>query len=305
MTHAVILAGGWGERLWPLSNRTRPKQLLDLVGDGGTLVGATLERVSSLVSLPDSMVVTGASLEERVAEEVAAIPRRRVIGEPVGKNTAPAIALAAHLLMAEDPDAMMIVLPADHVIDNPGAFRRALSLAVTAAQREAGLVTLGITPTRPETEYGYIRAGRPSGTDGVLLVQSFEEKPDAATAGRYCEQGGYYWNSGMFVWRADRFLDEVRRWLPGIASALEAVTAGPGETGFREQLVSYYDAVPTVSVDYGVMEKAGRVFVVPAEFGWDDVGAWPALLRIWPKDDAGNAVRGDVILRDASDCVVC
>jgi mannose-1-phosphate guanylyltransferase len=303
MTHVVVLAGGWGERLWPLSTRERPKQLLDLLGEGTTLLRATLARVSPTVSADDAIVMTSRALEERVARELPEVPRSRVIGEPAGRNTAPAIALAAHLLLREDPDATMVVLPADHIVRDAEALRASIVLAVRAA--ESGLVTLGITPTRPETEYGYIKAGQPASVEGVFKVDSFEEKPGGATARGYLERGGYYWNSGMFVWRADRFLEETARWLPDVADALSSVTASPGERGFREQMEHFYGSVPSVSVDYGVMEKADDVLVVPSSFGWDDVGSWPALLRIWKTDAAGNALRGDTVVLDSSQCVVC
>jgi mannose-1-phosphate guanylyltransferase/mannose-6-phosphate isomerase len=304
MTYAVILAGGWGERLWPLSTRQRPKQLLDLVGEGGSLLADTLARVGPMVSVSDTIIMTSASLDGRIAEAIPSIPGHRIIGEPVGKNTAPAIALAAHLLLREDADALTVVLPADHVVKDAAAFQSAIRTAIEAAEHERGLVTLGIRPTRPETEYGYIRAGAAAGVDGVVVAASFEEKPDRETAAAYVERGGYYWNSGMFVWRADRFLEEVRLYLPEVASALDGVTSSPGEASFARELDAYYAAVPGISVDYGVMEKARRVLMVPAEFGWDDVGAWPALKRIWPTDASGNVAKGDAVVLDSSGCVV-
>ncbi|HYW68278.1 MAG TPA: mannose-1-phosphate guanylyltransferase [bacterium] len=302
MTYAVILAGGWGERLWPMSTRTRPKQLLSLAGDS-TLVGDTLRRIAPVVSLPDALVMTSGALRDRMAEELAPIPARRIIGEPVGRNTAPAIALAARLLHSADPDAVMVVLPADHVIGDDEAFRAAIDLAVRAAGEKKALVTLGIRPTRPETEYGYIRAGSACGIEGVLDVASFEEKPDLERAEHYMEDGGYYWNSGMFVWRADVFLAEVEKHLPDVARALRDVSSGPGEPGFDEELARFYGSVEGVSVDYGVMEKADRVLVIPSDFGWDDVGAWPAVARIWSGDGDGNTVRGDTVVIDSNDCV--
>lgn len=302
MTYAVILAGGWGERLWPMSTRARPKQLLSLTGES-TLVGNTLLRIETLVSLPDALVMTSASLKGRMVEELSSIPAHRVIGEPRPKNTAPAIALAAQLLVAVDPDAIMIVLPADHVIDDDDSFRAAMDLAVVAAETKRALVTLGIRPTRPDTEYGYIKAGGACDLDGVLEVDSFEEKPDLERAEGFVEAGGYYWNSGMFIWRADVFLAEVARHLPDVAAALSGVSCGPGDAGFDDELVRFYEAVGAVSVDYGIMEKADGVLVVPADFGWDDVGAWPAVARIWPGDDDGNTVRGDALVIDSSDCI--
>jgi len=302
MTYAVILAGGWGERLWPMSTRARPKQLLSLTGES-TLVGNTLSRIAALVSLSDALVMTSAALKGRMVEELAPIPAHRIIGEPRARNTAPAIALAAKLLVAEDSDAIMVVLPADHVIGDDDSFRAAIRLAVSAAETKRALVTLGIRPTRPETGYGYIRAGTSCGLDGVFEVESFEEKPDLERAEGYIEAGGYFWNSGMFIWRADVFLAELETRLPDVAAALAGVSRGPGDAGFDDELVRFYDSVEGISVDYGIMEKADGVLVVPANFGWDDVGAWPAVARIWPGDEDGNTVRGDALVVDSSDCV--
>jgi mannose-1-phosphate guanylyltransferase len=303
MRYAVILAGGWGERLWPMSTRRRPKQLLALDG-GRTLVSRTLDRVAPLVKIDESLAITSESLREAMVPELPLVPCERVVGEPVGRNTAPAIALAARILVLRDPDALLVVLPADHMIVDDSGFRRTLTLAIEAAEKERALVTIGIRPTRPETEYGYVRVGSPSATVGVRNVLSFHEKPDPATAEAFVAAGEYLWNSGMFVWRADRFLEEVERHLPEVARALRAVSAGPGEQTFQAEVRGYYEAVPSISVDYGIMEKADRVLVVPAGFAWDDVGAWPALARVWGVDDSGNSARGDVLLVDSDGCVV-
>lgn len=302
MTAAVILAGGWGERLWPMSTRDRPKQLLDVDGNG-TLVRRTVRRVEPLVDLRRSVVVTSESLRESILPELAPIPPERVIGEPLGRNTAPAIALAAHVLAREDPDALMVVLPADHLIGDSAAFARTLELAIRVARERAALVTLGVKPTRVETEYGYIRAGS-SLEAGVRSVDSFVEKPDAETAALYLADGSYLWNSGMFIWRADRVLQEIALRLPDVAAALEGLPAGPGADGFDEALEKFYQSVPSVSIDYGVMEKADGVLVVPATFDWDDIGSWSALERVWASDGSRNATRGDAVLIDSTGCVV-
>ncbi len=303
MTHIVILAGGWGVRLWPMSNRSRPKQLLSLGGDR-SLLARTLARVASLAPPERVLAVTSELLRDLMAEELAPVPDARVVGEPTGRNTAPAIALAAHILVREDPDAVMIVLPADHIIGDDEAFCQTLSLALLAASTEDALVTLGVVPTRPETEYGYIEALGPAGTEGTLLVRRFTEKPDRDTAERFLDKGGYYWNSGMFVWRAGLFLDAVSRFLPDVAGALDAVTAGVEDEAFKSQVAVYYDSVPSISVDYGIMERSDNVIVVPSDFGWDDVGAWSALGRIWEPGEDGSSVSGDATLVDAADCIV-
>jgi mannose-1-phosphate guanylyltransferase len=303
MRYAVILAGGRGERLWPMSTPSRPKQLLALDGET-TLVARTLDRIAPLVRLDESLAMTSESLRETIASELRLVPAERIVGEPVGRNTAPAIALAARILTRSDPDALLVVLPADHVIGGDSEFRETMAIAIEAAEAERALVTIGVRPTRAETEYGYVRVGDSSATEGVLGVRSFHEKPDRATAEEFVRAGEYLWNSGMFVWRGDRFLEEIERHLPDVARALRRVSARPGEPAFRTEVRHYYDAVPSVSVDYGVMEKADSVLVVPARFTWDDVGAWPALSRVWGADGSGNTVRGDALLVDAKGCVV-
>lgn len=303
MIHAVILAGGWGERLWPMSTRERPKQLLAL-GSERPLVADALARVSGLAAPETTLVLTSASLRAAILSVLPDVPADRVIGEPVGKNTAPAIALAAHVLVREDPDAVMVVLPADHVVRDVDAFRHTLATALEAANGERALVTLGVRPTRAETGYGYIRSGGPAGTKGVSLVDSFVEKPDGQTARSYVEDGSYLWNSGMFVWRADRVLEEVARQLPDLSSALDGVTGSPGSDSFPEDVARFYEAAPAISIDYGIMEAAENVLVVPAGFDWDDVGAWTALARVWGVDAGGNAASGEVVLLESTDSVV-
>lgn len=303
MRYAVVLAGGWGERLWPMSRRDRPKQLLSFVGTR-TLVAETLDRIAPLVEAEGTVVMTSQAIRDRILPELPGVPSARVVGEPSGRNTAPAIALAAHTLFATDPDAVLVALPADHLIADTAAFRETIKIAFGAAESERALVTLGIKPTRAETEYGYIRAGEPAASRGVFRAASFEEKPDPARAKAFLDDGGYYWNSGMFIWRADRFLEDVRVHLPEIARALERVRALPGEEGFADQVARFYERVPSVSVDYGIMEKADDVLVVPADFGWDDVGAWSALARVWETDGRGNAVKGPVVAVDSDDCVL-
>jgi mannose-1-phosphate guanylyltransferase/mannose-6-phosphate isomerase len=301
--YAVLLAGGSGERLWPMSRTGRPKQLVRLIADR-TLVAETLHRIVPLVDVGRSIVMTSAALRQRVLAELPAVPPDRIVGEPIGRNTAPAIALGAHVLLREDPDATLAVLPADHVIADPGAFRRAMTVAFDAAESARALVTLGVRPTRPETEYGYIRAGGATAIEGAFAVSRFEEKPDRARAESFLAEGGHYWNSGMFVWRADRFLEDVDTHLPEVARALERVTAVPGDGAFGRQIAEFYERVPSVSVDYGVMERASGVVVVPADFGWDDVGTWTALKRVWGSDGRGNTLRGEVVAVDSEDCIV-
>jgi mannose-1-phosphate guanylyltransferase len=286
-----------------MSTRERPKQLLRISGNT-SLVRQTLLRIAPLAQVERTLVLTGATLRSALATELPELNGERIIGEPVGKNTAPAIALAAHLIAAENPDGVMVVLPADHLVNDADAFRSVVRTAVSAARETGALVTLGITPARPETEYGYIRAVEPTAAPGVLKADGFTEKPDPEAAERFLEEGGYYWNSGMFVWLASSFLREVGEHLPTVAQALATVPTEPDAQEFAGAIRQFYDVVPSISVDYAIMEKARDVLVVPAEFGWDDVGAWTAFERIWTVDAADNAVSGDVVAMDADDCVI-
>lgn len=291
--HAAILAGGVGSRFWPLSRETTPKQLLKVVGDE-SLLELTIKRLRPLVPPERVSIVTGESQAELVRLHLAYGKSRLAPGfvvEPAGRNTAPAIGLAALRLCEEDPEAVMAVLPADHLIGDVKTFRRALSAAAEAA-REGRLVTFGIVPTRPETGYGYIKA-RPRATrriDGfrVLGVDRFVEKPGLGRARRYLAEGGYFWNSGIFVWKAARILEEFEKHLPGVARGLAAIADGA-------DLAEAYAMMEAISIDHGVLEKADDVVVIQASFSWSDIGTWNSFAEILDKDGSGNVVRGRVV----------
>ena len=275
--HAVILAGGSGTRFWPLSRAKRPKQFLALV-TGRTLIAETFARAEPVSA--QVWVVCGKDHAETVRREV---PQARVIVEPKAKNTAPAIALACNEVAALDPQATIAILPSDHHVARPDAFRAALQLAAAACQN-GDLVTLGIKPTRAETGYGYLKAGAEK-SPGVFAVEAFVEKPDAATAARYLEDPAYSWNAGIFVFRADAMLAALA----------------------RHGLAGDFEQQPSISIDYAVMEpesKQGRIAMVPGDFGWSDVGSFAALPEVRALDAKGNAVSGDAVLVDARDCVV-
>jgi mannose-1-phosphate guanylyltransferase len=285
--HAVILAGGSGTRFWPLSRVAKPKQFLALATDRA-LIEETFLRVQPLCPAARSWVVCGPGHEAAVR---AALPEVRVIVEPVARNTAPAIGLAAVRVLREDPEATLLILPSDHFIARPDAFRDALSLAARACQA-GDLLTLGIHPTRPETGYGYLRRGA-ARDDGSYKVEAFVEKPDAATAARYISDSAYSWNAGIFVFRADAILDALKRHLPAVH---EGLTSG-GD----------FAKLPSISIDYGVMEpesRLGRIAMVPGDFGWSDVGSFAALPEVRALDGRGNAASGDALLVDCDDSVV-
>ncbi|HVI26191.1 MAG TPA: mannose-1-phosphate guanylyltransferase/mannose-6-phosphate isomerase [Xanthomonadaceae bacterium] len=294
----VLLSGGSGTRLWPLSREAYPKQFLPLAGED-TMLQATWARVAPLADAPPIVV---ANEEHRflVAEQLrqAGAPTPAIVLEPVGRNTAPAIAAAALQAMAAGGDPLLLVLPSDHVVRDAGAFRAAVRRALPAAEQGA-LVTFGIRPDAPETGFGYIQAEAGDG-DGVRRVLRFVEKPDAATARAYLDAGGYSWNSGMFLFRASRYLAELERFRPDILAAVRAAFAGARRDGDFVRLErEAFAASPADSIDYAVMEKTDAAMVLPVDIGWNDVGSWSALWDVAERDADGNARHGDVIAVDS------
>lgn len=298
--HAVILAGGKGERLWPASTPKRPKFFLPLAEGGRTLLGATHERVQPLVG-EEVYVVTAARLMGPIRRALG-LPEDHLIVEPEGKNTAPAIGLASLVLSLRDPDALMIALPADHLIRDEEAFREVLRAAVTAAG-EGHLVTLGIPPDHPAQGYGYLEQGEEI-REGLFRVHRFIEKPARATAERFLATGGYLWNAGIFAWRVDRILAEIDRFLPGLSAALRGLRGLFGSPHWEQALAEAYQGVEATSIDYGVMERAEDVVAIPADVGWNDLGDWQAVWEVLPRDRAGIAVRGEHLGKDTARAVV-
>ena len=305
MRHAVIMAGGSGTRFWPASRRNRPKQLLPIGGET-PLLSRTVERLGGLVPPERTWIVTTEPLVPAVRELLPEIPAGNVLGEPAGRDTAACAGYAAARLRAADPEATCIVLPADHVIGDEAAFRAALEAGAGHVEREGGLLTFGLRPTRPETGYGYLRLGPAAAElDGhtVHRLERFVEKPDEATARRYLEEGAYLWNSGMFVWRAADLLEEIARQLPELARGLEALAAAFGTPEEAEVLHAVYPALPRTSVDFGIMEGARLVWCIPVAFPWSDVGSWHAAWEVAKRDGDGNAARGRVLLDGARGCL--
>jgi mannose-1-phosphate guanylyltransferase/mannose-1-phosphate guanylyltransferase/mannose-6-phosphate isomerase len=293
----VILSGGSGTRLWPLSRKARPKQLLGLTGER-TMLQLTADRVADSALFGEPVVVTAAGHAEAIEAQLGA--GVRLILEPAGRNTAPAIALAA---LAAPSDALLLVMPSDHLIAEPARFVDAVRAGIAAAE-EGWLVTFGVRPTRPETGFGYIRRGEPL-APGVFRAERFLEKPDAATAAAFLADGGYDWNGGIFLFTAGAILDSLAEHAPDILEAVRA--AVPGNAGADRRLAPSAEAfarVPAQAIDRAVMERAGRVAVVPFDGGWSDLGSWEALHAASAADEAGNVLSGDVEALSASGCLV-
>ena len=287
---AAIMAGGRGERFWPLSRQNRPKQFLPLISDK-TMLQETVARLIPLFSIEDIFVITGTKYAATVTQQLPGLPPENLITEPEGRDTAPCIALTAaylsHRYPGEDP--VLAVLPADHLITKPELFRQTIAGAMTLAAKKPVLVTIGMSPSRPETGYGYIKCGPKlnwSGRHFVYRVQRFTEKPDRKTARAFLQQGGYLWNSGMFIWRLSMIQEAFRRHLPQVAAVMPSLIAA--YTGSGDHLAKTFKRLPRISIDYSVMEKAHDVCVIPGDFGWDDVATWSALTRLLKSDPYDN-----------------
>ncbi len=307
--YAIIMAGGVGSRLWPRSREASPKQLLHIMGEG-TMIQNTVARLQPLIPPERMMIVTNASQVEGFREQIPAIPEENILAEPFGRNTAPCIGLAATALLKRDPNAIMVVLPADHWIENVREFQSRIRLACEIAEEKRGLVTLGITPTRPETGYGYIQwSDRKSGVEeyfaqGVRVVRTFAEKPDLPTAQRFLRSGDFLWNSGMFIWRADVILEQFRDHLPDLHDQVCTIGDAYGQEDYTTTLENIYRQITPISIDYGVMEKASNVYVLQCDFGWSDVGSWDETFRLSRKDKEGNSLLGDVVAIDTNDSFI-
>jgi mannose-1-phosphate guanylyltransferase len=295
MLHALIMAGGGGTRFWPRSRQKKPKQFLALTGER-TLLQQSLERIEAQVAPAQTWVITSAAHRDEVLRQLPGLPADQVIGEPCGRDTAACIGLGAALIARGDPAGVMIVMPADHVIEPAQEFRRAAGAAAQLAEEFPNtLITFGIAPTFPSTGYGYIhRAEAIPGRQGasVYRVRAFREKPDAELAEQFIASGEYFWNSGIFVWKVSTILAALKEFQPKLFAAVEHI-ADAWRTAGREAVLSReYDGLDRLSIDFAVMERAGEVLVIQAPFRWDDVGSWLALERMHPQDADGNTLLG-------------
>jgi mannose-1-phosphate guanylyltransferase/mannose-6-phosphate isomerase len=314
MISVVILAGGKGTRFWPLSRENCPKQMLNIVGED-TLLRQTIKRLDGFISLDKVWIITTDNLAQDIRFHLKPLGRDaekiRFVIEPSGRNTAPAIALAAIMLNKLSSDSVMVVMPSDHIITDTKKFQAKLRLAIETAE-EGYLVTFGIVPTRPETAYGYIRSGRPlakeppqavnDSSDEIFHAEGFFEKPDAKTAESFLCQGGYYWNSGIFVWKTAKILKEIESHLPSLFGTLKNISELDDLK--NETIKGSYSSLESISIDHGVMEKSRYVLVIPADFGWRDLGNWTVLADVMKRDERGNILQGNAIDIGSENCTV-
>jgi mannose-1-phosphate guanylyltransferase len=302
----VLMAGGKGERFWPRSRPEYPKQFLDMDGTG-SLLRRTFDRVKAMVPTADILVATLAQFRDMTLHELPELTESNLILEPQGRDTAASLGLAAVWIEKTAPDAIMIALPADHLVLDETRFRKTLTAAAVAAASDNCLVTIGIRPTRPETGYGYIEVGPAiSVCEGLPLHQvlRFVEKPDSARAQQYLDSGDFLWNGGMFAWQVQVLRQEIHSHMPQLHTVLEVLASLPDHASITRALPSYFPTVPKRSIDYGVLEHSRRVLVIPAYFGWDDLGSWATVERVRPKDANGNVVRGEVLTHEATNLII-
>jgi mannose-1-phosphate guanylyltransferase len=308
MLYAVIMAGGSGTRFWPKSRRNRPKQLLRLYGDA-TMIQQTVARIEPLVPPERTLIVTGADQAAATRSQLPRLPAQNIIAEPAPRDTAPCVALAAGIIRSKDPQATMIVMPADHVIEPPESFRATVEAAVALVDQDPlALVTFGVKPTHPETGYGYIERGplleKTRGGIPLYEVVQFREKPDRATAEAFLAAGTFFWNAGIFVWRAQTILDELKAHRPDLALALEPIFQALGTSEEAETLTRHFPSLERVPIDKAVMEHSRRVRVLEVPYRWNDVGDWRAVAALHEPDSSGNATQGSVVTRETKDCII-
>lgn len=306
MLHAVIMAGGSGTRFWPASRTSRPKQFLSLASDR-SLLRLTYERVAPLIPPERIWVVTASATVGTTRELLPELAEGNVLGEPEGRDTAACVGYAAQVLRHKDADACCVVLPADHIITDEEVFRASLSAAARLVTDDGGLLTFGLRPSSPETGFGYLQLGaRHRDVDGLAVhrLERFVEKPDLETARRYLQDSDFLWNSGMFVWKAADLLAEIEAQLPVLAKGLSKIAGALGTEAEAETISEIYPTLPRISVDYGIMEGARRRWCLPVDYGWSDVGSWPALRDVAELDEAGNVSQGRVVLHEVRDSVV-
>lgn len=297
--YSVIIAGGVGKRFWPRSRRERPKQLLDVIGEGNMLQ-MTYERLKVISDERKIYIVTSQNMKECILKTLKGLPEKNIICEPSGKNTAPAIGLVSTIITNKDPEAVIGVFPADHYIHNVAEFEKAVGEGFRFARDHTALVTFGIKPARPAIGYGYIQFDKNvKVVDGeIYRVKTFAEKPNQATAQRFLESGEFLWNSGMFIWKGINILNAIKNYIPELYGCLQTIAQSIDTPDFEATLKHQWTMIQSISIDYGIMEKAKNVYVVSGNFDWSDVGSWDAVYDLREKDENGNVLIGDVATID-------
>lgn len=303
--HIVIMAGGIGSRFWPMSTPEYPKQFIDVMGVGKSLIQLTVERFKDICPKENFWVVTSERYVDIVKEQLPQVPEQHILAEPEARNTAPCIAYACWKIRKEFPRANIVVTPSDALVIDTAEFARCIAVALEKTADSQAIVTLGMMPTRPETGYGYIAALGEADAKGICKVEAFREKPDVETAKGYLAAGNYFWNAGIFVWNVDTITNAIRRYAPQIAGVMDELEPSLFTDKEAEELKRLFPTCEKISIDYAVMEKAEDIFVLPAEFGWSDLGSWGSLRTLLPQDEAGNAkVGGRVDMYNCRNCVV-
>jgi len=300
---AVIMAGGVGARFWPRSKEKTPKQLLKIFGTN-SLIQNTVNRLEGMVEKDHIYIITNKIQKPAIKLQLPGIPSDNIIDEPFGKNTAAAIGLASVIIRKRNKEAVILTLPADHIIKEKEEFQETLRSAAHFADKSRGLVTIGIHPTRPETGYGYIQIDERSIEDNIYKVYTFAEKPNYATAVRFINSGDFMWNSGMFIWRIDSILNEIQKLMPELHEGLTKIEESVGTPNFEKVLSNVYGQLKSISIDYGIMEKSDSVYLTRGKFSWSDVGSWEEVYQLSEKDADGNAVTGNMYLQNTNDSLL-
>lgn len=302
--YVIIMAGGIGSRFWPYSRKNHPKQFHDILGTGRTMIQQTADRFEGICPPENVFVVTNEDYYELVKEQLPYLADEQILLEPVMRNTAPCIAYACYKIYSKDPKANLVVSPADHVILNPEQFKKDIQTALNATQDNDILATLGITPTRPDTGYGYIQANKEEMLGELNKVKTFTEKPQLEMAKAFLESGDFVWNAGIFVWKAKTIIHYFKKLLPEIADPFHELTPHYYTSSEKELMQKAYYQCRNISIDYGIMEKADEVYVLPGDFGWSDLGTWKSLYEQSEKDENQNAFLGDIMAYETTNCIV-
>jgi mannose-1-phosphate guanylyltransferase len=302
--YIVIMAGGIGSRFWPYSRNRRPKQFLDILGTGRSLLQMTYDRFLEIAEPEQFLVVTNQSYKDLVFKQLPDLENHQVLTEPLRRNTAACIAYASYKIHAINPEATLIVTPADHLILQEQRFVQTMASSLEAAQKDNRLITIGIKPNRAETGYGYIQFHETEGTDPAMKVKTFTEKPNPKLARTFLESGDFVWNSGMFVWKVKSLLDAYAEHMPDVAEVFEEGRIHYGTTSEQDFIAKAYTQVRNVSIDYGIMEKSDKVYVILGDFGWSDLGSWQSLHEIREKDGHQNVVEGNALLFETANCYI-